>query len=219
MPNTKIVFYPFLCAVDCLLHAPYRAFAGRAVTLPPIRSQARAVLVVLLAALILTGCAKAQPTATATPTKTPPPAATVAPTATPEPPTATPTPTDTATPLPTDTPTPAGTPTATPTPAPAALLQPTQDGVNVRKGPGSTYGKLGAVNRSDTLGVFGRSTDNGWYQVCCINGAQGWISSQFAQLSGDAAAAPVVADVLRIARFDLIFPLLGDLETAMKSLA
>ena len=33
------------------------------------------------------------------------------------------------------------------------------------------------------------------------------------------ALTPVVADVLRIARFDLIFPLLGDLETAMKSLA
>ena len=33
------------------------------------------------------------------------------------------------------------------------------------------------------------------------------------------ALTPAVADVLRIARFDLIFPLFGDLETAMKSLA
>lgn len=33
------------------------------------------------------------------------------------------------------------------------------------------------------------------------------------------ALTPVVADVLRIARFDLIFPIFGDLEAAMNSLA
>lgn len=73
------------------------------------------------------------------------------------------------------------------------MLRPTQDGVNVRKGPGSDYGKLGLVDVADSLGVFGKSEDGAWYQVCCVNGAQGWISSQFAQLSGDITAAPVVA--------------------------
>ena len=32
------------------------------------------------------------------------------------------------------------------------------------------------------------------------------------------ALTPVVADVLRIARFDLVFPIFGDLETATKNL-
>ncbi len=153
----------------------------------------RAAFVLLLIVLFLSGCSQAEPVATATPTKTPFPAATAVPTATPVPPTATPVPTDTPTPLPTETPTPEGTATSTPTPAPAALLQPAQDGVNVRKGPGSSYGKLGTVSRSDTLSVFGKSEDGAWYQVCCINTAQGWVAAQFAQLNGDAAAVPVVA--------------------------
>ena len=153
----------------------------------------RISLFLLLSLLLLSACSQPQPTAIPTPTKTLPPAVAAVPTDTPAPPTATVAPTDTPTSPPTDTPTPAGTPTPTPTPAPVAFLQPTEDGVNVRKGPGSAYGKLGLASRSDTLGVFGKSEDGAWYQVCCLNGASGWIAAQFAQLSGNAAAVPVAA--------------------------
>lgn len=146
----------------------------------------------LILALALAGCGGAEPLPTATPTKTPIPAvaaATPAPTDTPAPPTATPTATET--PEPTASPTAEGTPTPAPTPTPAAFLQPTQDDVNTRKGPGAGYGKIGQVTKADTLGVYGKSADGGWYKVCCVNGQEAWISSQFAQLSGDAAAIAV----------------------------
>lgn len=147
----------------------------------------------LLLTLALAGCGGADPLPTPTPTKTPPPVAaapTDTPTVTPGPPTDTPTPTDT--PEPTATATPEGTPTPAPTPTPVAFLQPTQDDVNTRKGPGATYGKIGQVTKADTLGVYGKSADGGWYKICCVNGQEAWISSQFAQLSGSTAAIPVL---------------------------
>ncbi len=75
-------------------------------------------------------------------------------------------------------------------PAPVAFLQPSQDDVNTRKGPGTNYGKVGQVTRADTLGVYGKSADGGWYKICCVNGQEAWIASQFAQLSGDIAPSP-----------------------------
>ncbi len=145
--------------------------------------------------LALAACGGDEPLPTATPTKTPVPLAA----STPEPPstpTDTPAPTDTpeptATATPADTPTPEGTPTPEPTPTPVAFLRPNQDDVNTRKGPGTNYGRVGQITRADTLGVYGKSADGGWYKICCVNGQEAWFASQFAQLSGDIAAIPVV---------------------------
>ncbi len=155
--------------------------------------RSKIVFLFTLLILALAGCGGAEPLPTPTPTKTPIPmaaAATETPTATPGTPTETALPTDT--PEPTATATPEGTPTPEPTPTPVAFLQPTQDDVNTRKGPGATYGKIGQVTKADTLGVYGKSADGGWYKICCVNGQEAWISSQFAQLSGDTAAIAVV---------------------------
>jgi SH3-like domain-containing protein len=150
------------------------------------------LLALLTLGMMLTACGGEEPTATPTPTKTATPLATdtPVPTATPAAPTDTPVPTNT--PEPTATPSPEGTPTPTPTPAPVAFAQPNQDDVNTRKGPGTSYGKVGQVTRADTLGIYGKSADGGWYKICCINGQDAWIATQFAQLSGDVAAIPVV---------------------------
>ncbi|MEI2688867.1 MAG: DUF3048 C-terminal domain-containing protein [Anaerolineae bacterium] len=157
------------------------------------RNKIAFLFVSLLISLALAGCGGEAPLPTATPTKTPAPmavAATPAPTETPAPPTETPT--ATASPEPTATATPEGTPTPEPTPTPVAFLQPSEDDVNTRKGPGTGYGKVGQVTKADSLGVYGKSADGGWYQVCCVNGQQAWIATQFAQLSGDTAAIAVV---------------------------
>ncbi|MCB0206420.1 MAG: DUF3048 C-terminal domain-containing protein, partial [Anaerolineae bacterium] len=61
------------------------------------------------------------------------------------------------------------------------------------KGPGTDYGKVCMVTQADNLGVFGKSSDGKWYKICCVNGQDAWISSQFAELSGDTAAIAVVA--------------------------
>lgn len=59
--------------------------------------------------------------------------------------------------------------------------------VNVRTGPGLDYGKMGAVNRSDTLTYAGdTSYDNrgvAWYSVY-YNGSKGWVSSKYASVKG-----------------------------------
>jgi predicted small lipoprotein YifL len=153
------------------------------------------LIALLMLTLALAGCGGEEPLPTPTPTKTPLPlaASTPAPTDTP---TAAPAPTDTpeptATPAPEDTPTPEGTPTPEPTPTPVAFLQPSQDDVNTRKGPGTSYGRVGQVTRADTLGVYGKSADGNWYKICCVNGQEAWIASQFAQLSGNSAVIAVV---------------------------
>jgi len=81
---------------------------------------------------------------------------------------------------------------ATPTPAPAAQAQPTTDGVNARKGPGTGYGKVGLVYSSDSLAVTGKNEDGSWYQLCCVNGETAWVSGNFLHLSGETANIPVV---------------------------
>ncbi len=143
------------------------------------RTRITVLFSLLMLSLLLTACGGEEPVATATPTKTPTPLATdtPVPTDTPAPPTNTPVPTNT--PEPTATPTPEGTPTPTPTAAPVAFVQPSQDDVNTRKGPGTSYGKVGQVTRADKLGVYGKSADGGWYKICCINSQEAWIAKRF----------------------------------------
>lgn len=123
----------------------------------------------------------------------------------------TPTPTEVASPTPrppapTPTPTPRPSsgnqggqtdPTATPVqpveqPAPAAeapqeasasplTASVTALALNVRQGPGTTFGVIGRLTGGTQVSVLGRSADGGWLFICCIPGTQtsGWISAQF----------------------------------------
>lgn len=52
--------------------------------------------------------------------------------------------------------------------------------VNVREGPGLTYGILTQVTSGQQFQVLGRSSDGGWWQICCINSAVGWVTGQYA---------------------------------------
>lgn len=48
------------------------------------------------------------------------------------------------------------------------------NGVNVRDGPGTSYGVVAQANLGDRLTVLGQSSD--WYNVGMTNGGQGWIA-------------------------------------------
>ncbi|MDH7487427.1 MAG: SH3 domain-containing protein [Anaerolineae bacterium] len=151
-------------------------------------------------ACALTELVARAPAATATPTRTPKPTFTptpvetptpeIFPTATPLPPTPTPEPPTPTPEPPTPTPEP---PTPTPTPAPVVLVQ--QDRVNVRQGPGTAYPLLGQVTRGTSLQIVGRNAAGDWWQVCCVNGQQVWITGQLVQVQGDTSAVQVVASV------------------------
>jgi hypothetical protein len=52
--------------------------------------------------------------------------------------------------------------------------------VNVREGPGQGYPIITQVSSGQQLQALGRSTDGNWWQVCCVNGAVGWLASQYA---------------------------------------
>lgn len=108
------------------------------------------------------------------------------------PPTRTPTPT--ATTLPSPTPTPTSMPTPTPTPTPViSRLQAVGDSVTVYTLPNSYYPTLATLTGTGwaELVVTGQSGD-GWWQVCCVAGATGWVSPLEAE--ADAAAIPAVAN-------------------------
>lgn len=80
----------------------------------------------------------------------------------------------------------------TPTPTPPLLAEPTTNGVNARKGPSTSYGKIGQLFTGDSLEVLGKNESGTWYKLCCVNGEQAWVAAEFLSLSGDAASVPVV---------------------------
>ncbi len=75
--------------------------------------------------------------------------------------------------VPADTPVPEE-PTATPAPQTAKLTV-DGDNINVRRGPGTSFGVVGQVSQGMSFDVLGRNAAGDWYQFCCVNGEQGWI--------------------------------------------
>ncbi len=134
-------------------------------TLPP--SDARAVV----------------PTFTATAVEPP------TPTTEPVPPTNTPAPTSAE-----PTPEPASETEPTNTPAPQAKLTISGQIVNVRSGPGTTYGLVGTADANQTFDIIAKNAAGDWWQICCVNGQEAWIFGELAT-TANAEAVPVAADL------------------------
>lgn len=95
-------------------------------------------------------------------TATPAPTRTPIPTFTPVPPT------------PTVTFTPSNTPTATPIPPVIGVVVSSQS-INVRTGPGITYGGVQALTPNTRIEVIGQSSDGRWFNVKLEDGREGWV--------------------------------------------
>lgn len=179
------------------------------------RSAGRAWLAILAVLLLATnlGCSLGQilvgeptPTATATP---PPPL----PTWTPSPvgalspaematltvlaglafPTLTPTATPFVTPTPTPTWTPLPTPVDTPTPPTPPYVVIVAPIVNVRSGPSVAYPVIGVARQNERYDITGRNEAFTWWQICCIDGQSGWVTTQLTAPGGPADTVPIVA--------------------------
>ena len=74
-------------------------------------------------------------------------------------------------------PTPEPPPEEPPTPTPAPKLVINIQSANVRNGPGTSYGLVGAVNGGQAFDITGRNPEGDWWQFCCVNGQEGWIFS------------------------------------------
>lgn len=110
-------------------------------------------------------------------------------------PTLTPTPT----PFPTDTPTFLPTPTPfSETPTPEIPLTPTpfilveNELVNLRDGPSIAYPIVGEARAGDTFTVIGRNDPATWWNICCYNGREVWISAQVVVPVGDMQEVVVI---------------------------
>ncbi|MDA3730376.1 family 10 glycosylhydrolase [Niameybacter massiliensis] len=59
----------------------------------------------------------------------------------------------------------------------------TEDSLNFREGPGTTYSSIGKLNKGTKVTIFAEA--NGWYQVGLTNGQVGFVSSNYVRILGD----------------------------------
>lgn len=114
----------------------------------------------------------------------------VAPTFTP-----TPEPEPTATPEEQPTPEPTAVPEPEPTPTPeAARLVINNPTLNVRSGPGTSYGIVGQARNGERYDVTGKNQAGSWYEIN-FNGRTGWVAGQYVRIEGDPGAIQVAANI------------------------
>lgn len=75
----------------------------------------------------------------------------------------------------------------TATPQPVAVVRSGQS-VNVRSGPGTSFGAVAAAQPGTSMTVLGQDDSGGWYNVRLSDGVEGWVSADLLTL--DAAAPP-----------------------------
>jgi len=116
-----------------------------------------------------------------------------------EPPIVIPTPTPfTPMPTPTNTRVLNGAESNAPTSTPPAQLMALST-VNVRSGPGISYGLVGQLNANIPMPVAGRNADGTWWQIQLNDGALGWVDTSVVQITNP-ASAPVVEAPTAVAR-------------------
>jgi SH3-like domain-containing protein len=83
-------------------------------------------------------------------------------------------------------PAPTETPTETPPPSPQLVVSSPS---NLRSGPGTTYGLVGAASPGDTFDVIGKNPEGDWWQICCVNGQEAWLFGQLGTVQNAEAVA------------------------------
>jgi uncharacterized protein YraI len=90
--------------------------------------------------------------------------------------------------------TPTTAPEASPTAAPTPKLPINENAVNVRLGPGTSYGLAGAVNQGQEFTIVGRDQNEDWWLICCVNGKEVWVSDELTS-ERDEGVVAVVTDI------------------------
>lgn len=81
------------------------------------------------------------------------------------------------------------TPSPSPTPPPTAIVA--TGALNVRHGPGVTYGVASVVYRGQTLAVLGRDGGANWLRVRLAGGSEGWVGAHLVTLNVPLNSLPV----------------------------
>lgn len=67
--------------------------------------------------------------------------------------------------------------------------------VNLRLGPGTNYPVVGRGESGRRYTITGRSPDNSWWQICCINGKDAWVAAAVVGVMGPVEGVPVIKDI------------------------
>jgi N-acetylmuramoyl-L-alanine amidase len=65
--------------------------------------------------------------------------------------------------------------------------------LNVRSGPGVTYGSIAVIYQGQSVTVLGRHASNGWVKIRLNSGHEGWVNSNYTFLSIPLNSLPVLA--------------------------
>ena len=80
---------------------------------------------------------------------------------------------------------PSATPTPTPAPSNGTVQAKTTSDLNVRKGPGTSYGIIKVIDMNVTVAVT-EATNSSWYKVKLSDGTEGYLAAQYLKItSGD----------------------------------
>lgn len=75
--------------------------------------------------------------------------------------------------------------------AQTALAVISDDLINIRRGPGLEYPPIKLGMRGDEFTIIGRSADDLWWQICCVEELPAWVSKTYVEADGPVDAIPV----------------------------
>lgn len=81
--------------------------------------------------------------------------------------------------------------TAEPTPTPRIIAVVTGPLVNLRRGPGTEFDIVAAVERGAEYAIVGKNRAGDWWEVCCVDGAQAWVIGEFVDTDGPVDSVPI----------------------------
>ncbi len=79
-----------------------------------------------------------------------------------------------------------------PPPAPGSVAATANVTLNIRNGPGATFGVVGYLPGGATVPVLGRNGDSSWVFID-RNGTKGWVAAWLCSISGDLSSVPVTS--------------------------
>lgn len=84
------------------------------------------------------------------------------------------------------------TPASGPRPQPTPHVVVNTNTLNGRRGPGTTFERVGQAKRGDELMVLGRTPDGTWINVCCMANQPVWVSAELVTEKGPVDTVAVV---------------------------
>jgi uncharacterized protein YraI len=64
--------------------------------------------------------------------------------------------------------------------------------LNARSGPSTDFEVVAMIERGAEYDIVGISPDGGWWQICCIDGAEAWVTNEFVDTLGAVDSVPVI---------------------------